>query len=151
MSLTSALAGAEDGLLERLQAQSQVPGSPLAGVPIRLGDPGVGLMQEHVFIAESASADQRFVVTGTGANQKQEQFTLRVIVWVHREGDDYTATRDRAKDLLWEIEKAVAADPTLSGKVFDSWVSGLERRGGITDTGRALETTVLVTAIAFLS
>lgn len=153
MALTSRLAAAEDGLLSAIQTQAAVPGSALAGVALRLGDPGSGIRPEHVWIREEATAERLTDVTpqavATGGDE--ERFELMVRIMTTRSGDDYDTLRDRATALAAEIETAVLNARTLGGAVEDAFVTRIERETGATEAGRAIVTTVVVEAVAWLA
>lgn len=151
-TLTSHLADAEDGLLAAIQTQAATPSSAIAGVALRLGDPGSGARPEHLWIAEEASAEQTSdVSSASGGSGREERFELTVNVLASRSGDDYVALRDRATALVAEVETAVAADRTLGGAVEDSEVIRLERQTGASEVGRAILTAVVVEARVWLA
>jgi hypothetical protein len=148
MSLTSRLAAAEDGLLAAIQGRSE-----LAGVAIRLGDPGSAPRPEHIWIVEAATAERVTDVTpqATNAGGYDERFELSVRVLATRSGDDYAALRDRAMELCAAIENAVIEDRRLGGAVEDSEVVRLERETGATENGRGILSTVVVEGRAWLA
>ncbi len=157
MSLTSTLKAAEDALLAQIIAQQQTPGSPLAsgpisgGVPIRLGDPGVNAQLEHVWIAEVAEASQTWELTGSGAYTRRENFELGVRILIRQAGDDYATIRDRAAALSGEIEKAIVADVTLAGAVFEAWIARIQRETAADQESRFVLVSVTVGAQSYLS
>lgn len=146
--LTSRLAAAEDGLLAAIADRAG-----LAGVPVRLGDPGSGVRPEHIWIAEEATARQVSDLSSqdTPLGGREENFELRVLIVATRSGDDYETLRDRATALCLEVEEAVRTTRKLGGAVEDSEVIQIERVSGATETGRAILTTVTVMARAWLA
>jgi hypothetical protein len=152
MPLTSRLAAAEDGLLAAIVAQAALPANPLAGVALRIGDPGSGARPEHVWIVEEASTAQVSDLSSqeTPSGGREETFEIMVRVLASRSGDDYVALRNRATALAAEIETAVADNRTLGGAVEDCEVVRIERETGATEVGRAIVTTVVVFARSWL-
>jgi hypothetical protein len=153
VSLTSRLSAAEDGLLAILQAQAALPSNPMAGIPLRLADPGSGVQQTHIWIPETAVATQTPTVTDQGGGtigEREEILTLRVVVFVMQAGDDYVTLRNLGDGLVAEVQKAIFASRTLNGSVQDSWVEQVERSGGLTERGRVMDWTISVHAIAEL-
>jgi hypothetical protein len=152
MPLTSRLAAAEDALLAAIVAQAALPANPLAGVALRLGDPGSGVRPEHVWVAEDARAEQVSDLSSQEfpSGGREETFEMRVLVLVTRSGDDYEALRNRATALAAEVETAVADDRRLGGSVEDCEVVRIERAGGATEMGRGILTTIYIGARAWL-
>lgn len=153
MALTSRLAAAEDGLLAALVARQALPANPLAGVALRLGDPGSGARPEHVWIGEEATAEQVSDLSSqdTPTGGREEEFSLRVLVLATRSGEDYTALRDRATAMTAEVEETVRTNRTLGGAVEDSEVERIERMTGASENGRMILTTVFVKARGWLA
>lgn len=149
MVLTSRLKAVEDALKAAIQAQAAGGGSPLAGVAIRLGNPGSGRKAEHVWISEDASAEQTWEVSAASAATatKAEVVSLAVFVYVQKAGDDYEAVRDRLQAMIGEVEQAVSTDPTLQGVAFDAEVTKIDRAGGRHEKGwmMAAEVSVRIT------
>jgi hypothetical protein len=148
MALTSRLKVAEDALLAAIQTQAAGVGSPLAAVALQLGNPGLGRKAEHVWIGEEATAEQSWAYTQQpNLGEKAEVVELHVFVTVQRGGGDYDDVRDRLQVLAAEVEKAVLADSTLGGAVFDSEVIRIDRAGGRHEKGwtMAAELAVRVT------
>jgi hypothetical protein len=148
MALTSRLAAAEDGLLAAIAGRPE-----LAGVALRLGDPGSGVRPEHIWLVEEALAERVTDVTpqATNAGGYDERFEIAVRVLATRSGDDYEALRNRAMELVAAIENAVLENRTLGGAVEDSEVVRLERESGATENGRGILTTVVVEGRAWLA
>lgn len=151
MPISSVLETAEAALLAVLQAQAAVPGNPLAGVPLRIGDPGAHLLREYIWLPEEVETEQRWETTGVGAQARREEFDLPVLVFIEQLGDDFDAVRSRAQALAEEVEKAVRANPTLNGSVWDSWTKRIEHSTGATETTRVDLATVTIFCRAFLS
>lgn len=145
MALTTRLKAAEDGLLAALVAETG-----LAGIPLRLGDPGAGVRPEHVWIAEEATASQLSDLSAQTDGGREESFELQVKVIVTRSGDDYAALRDRATVLVQAIEHAVTNTRTLGGAVEDCEVIRIERTTGATEIGRGILHVVAIEARAWL-
>lgn len=147
MTLTSTLAIAETGLYDVIRAEAA-----LAGVPVTLGDPGNAVRPEHVWIAEEATVEQVSDLSSQDfpMGGREELFELNVRIIATRSGDDYRALRDRAIALAAGVETAVREHRTLDGTVEDSEVVRIERETAATDAGRAILTTVVVRARAWL-
>jgi hypothetical protein len=145
--MTTTLASAEDGLLAAIT--SAVP----AGVPVGLGDPGTLLGTEAVWVSEDASVEQVSDLSSQfmPAGGREERFDLRVVVFTSLPGDDYETLRDRGMTLCAAVETAVINDRTLGGAVEDAEVTRIERRSGVTNTGRALEMMVFVASRSWLA
>jgi hypothetical protein len=148
MALTSRLAAAEDGLLAAINGRAA-----LAAVPVELGDPGAGVRDEHIWIAEEATADQVSDLSSQydPLGGREETFELNVRVMATRSGNDYEALRNRSVELVTEVETAVAEDRKLGGAVEDCEVRRIERGSGATEAGRLILTTVVVEARAWLA
>ena len=146
MAFTSTIDAAEDALLTLLQADGT-----LAGLPVELGEPGAQIQREHVFIAEDVSSDDIWDTTGAGQSQRAEAFALKCVVLVKQTGDDWPAVRTRAHALAEAAEAVVAANPTLSGSVFECRVSRFERKGAVDDEGRLCVITLEVACTSYLA
>lgn len=132
------LATAEDALSGLLQLRAAQVGNPLSGIPVALGDPGSGLRDKHVWIADAADVVRRADSTGSTDATWEDEILLHVMVWVAAKGNDYPALRNVGKSIVHEIDTLVRADPDLGAAVWDTQVMRIERMGAGTQEGRAL-------------
>lgn len=130
---SSRTAAAEDALLAALQADATL--AAIAGPP-QLWEPS-DPKDEHVWIAEQLEETQDVHTTGN-VPTRQEDFVIRVRVWVVKTGNDYKAVRDRGVVLVAAIENVVRANFTLTGSVFFADISAIRRFSGPWDTRRGV-------------
>ena len=99
------LTAIQDALVTAIAAQTDVR--------VSLGYPLKGTRNEDVWVG----IDARVTVTDemTGYCARDESAEVPVFVWVEKTGGTPKATRDRAFELLADIEDALAADRTLGG------------------------------------
>lgn len=110
---------AQDRLYAALLARKALPGNPLAegatpaGVEISEGGPGT-YEKEHVWISGDIDTwTAQYTISGLQA--KDESYELRVHVLVTKQTKSYVETRDRARVLLAEVERALSSDVFLGG------------------------------------
>lgn len=151
-SLTSVLADAEDGLLTLILARKAIPGSALTKVRCQLGEPGAALEAEHVWIALEADVAQRYELTrGAGVGEIEETITLHVRLVVRKPQKDLGKARDRAKELMAEVETAIRDDGSLDGSTFQGEVTAIARDGAIEDEHVFVYMDATVVALAYLA
>lgn len=130
---TSRVAAAEDALLAALQADGTL--AAIAGPP-QLFEPSDPL-DEQVWIAEESESTQDVHTTGN-VPTRQEDFTIRVVVFVAKTGNDYKAVRDRGVALVAAIENVVRTNFTLTGAAFFADAVGVRRTSGAWEKRRGV-------------
>jgi hypothetical protein len=130
---TSAQSAVEDALLAALQADGTL--AAIAGPP-QLFEPSDPL-DEHVWIAEDAELTQDVHTTGN-VPTRQEDFTIRVVVFVVMTGNDYAAVRNRGVELVAAVENVVRTNFTLTGSAFFADVSSIRRTSAGWDKRRGV-------------
>lgn len=141
----AAIADIQDGLVAILE---DWPG--LAGVTVSLGRPDVVTGGEALWVSDVADSQQELELT-TGAHQmRREVATATVVAVVAEASRDYRGMRDRAFELLGEVERAIMADPSLGGRVFDAQPARTRTRMEVSDRGRLVAVELDVTATALL-
>ena len=142
---TSRVAAAEDALLALLQADGTL--SALAGPP-QLFEPQ-NPADEHVWIAEDMEETQDVHTTGN-VPTRQEDFTIKVVAFVVKTGDDYKATRDRGVVLVAAIENVIRTNFTVTGSVFFGDVVGIRRSSAAWEKRRGVLHEVFVRCRSYI-
>lgn len=139
------IADAQDGLVAVLEAW---PG--LVGTTVSLGRSDTLPGGEALIVSDAAESGQELELT-TGPKQlRRETVTATVIAVVLEPNRDYRSMRDRAFALVREAEKAVMADPSLGGRVFDCRPVRTRTRMEITERGRLVAVECDFTAVCML-
>jgi hypothetical protein len=142
---SSAQAACEDALLAILQADATL--AALAGPP-QLFEPQ-DPKDEHVWISEDSTETQEASLTGN-IPERREDFTIGVVVFVVKTGDDYKRTRDRGVVLVAAIEGLVKANPQLAGAAWYAEVVGIVRTSAAWDKRRGVVHVVSVRCRQYL-
>jgi hypothetical protein len=142
---SSRVAAVEDALLALLQADGTL--SALAGPP-QLFEPQ-NPADEHVWIAEDMTEEQDVHTTGN-VPTRQEDFEIRVVVFVVKTGDDYRATRDRGVALVAAIENVIRTNFSLSGSLFFGDVVGIRRYSAAWEKRRGVMHEVIVRCRSYI-
>lgn len=93
-----------------------------SNVAVSRGDPLTDVQREHIWTEDMNLPDE--TVAALGNNTRDEEIEINIIVRVQHEGNDSAEARDRAADLVDEVEEALRADPTLTNTAFaGGWVT----------------------------
>lgn len=141
----AAIAAVQDGLVAALEAWSG-----LAGTSVSLGRSDMFPGGVALIVSDGADSQQELELTTGPAQLRRETVTATVLAVVLEPHRDYRSMRDRAFALLAEAEKAIMADPTLGGRVFDCRPERTRTRMEITERGRLVVVELDVRAIALL-
>lgn len=146
MPKTTRIAEAQDGLHELLRNRPN-----LTDVQIDLGWPRGGPSAEHIWISGSVEDwSQEWEVTGDlETADREEAFTLIVNLIVSQR-DEYKVVRDRAIDLIKEIELSLRDDDTLKGAGFSSEFRGRRFDEGWSDETRQAAAMIAIRFTAYL-
>lgn len=107
---TTKIAAAMDALAAQLAPR-------LAPVPVSVGAPHT-LESEHVWVTGNWESRQSWGSLGQGV--RDELLNMAVAISVQRSTDNYAEVRDRALELLAEVEEELREDDSLGGVVRDA-------------------------------
>lgn len=138
--LVSAIPAAQDNLARQLEGRSGFgkKGTRQA-VRVSVGYPSKGMRNDDVWISGVIDDwEQEWSTTADGAPAGiDETFTLHVLFFVKRKGDDYPALRAQITGLVAELQAQLRDDITLDGAVQlatitsggNGWDEGVDASG----------------------
>lgn len=147
MPPTSSIPAFLDNLKTLLDARAGLIGPPL--VTVATGDLGTETPREAIILYGTPTAEREEVgMRGPAGFSYDHNVTVAGVIWIVKPGQGEPVikqARDRAFDLLDEIDAALAADPKVGGACYFAAVTGDVLEQGANDEGRWCQLNLLIT------
>lgn len=147
MAVQSSIPAFLDNLKTILDARSGIIGPPL--VTVSTGDLGTETPREAIVLYGAPTAEREEVgMRGPAGFSYDHNVTVAGAIWIVKPGQGETVikqARDRAFDLLDEIDAALAADPKVGGACYFAAVTGDVLEQGANDEGRWVQISLTIT------
>jgi hypothetical protein len=116
---TSTIPTTKANLVTQLQARAG-----LAGVQVSYGPPLPNPQREYIWVGDVTGV-QEFAAMAA-PNQRHEQYTVKTIIGVLKEGGDIQAADVRCFALMGEVEAQLRTDSTIGGAVAVCVITAIE-------------------------
>jgi len=107
---TSSVPTVKANLVTQLQARGG-----LTGVQVTNGPPLPATQREYIWVGDTEGIQE--LAAFNTPNQRHENYNVKVVVNVTREGEDAAAADARCFALCAELENQLRSDPTVSGAI----------------------------------
>lgn len=132
-TVTSSIPAAMTAFVEGLQAREGLDKVQVSSAYLG-ADSG---SHESIYLVGVSLAEQEWLMVGN--RRREEKYTIDGVIWVMRAGkmeSDVVVARERAFELLAEIEDYIRVDPTIGGTVKVGQIAAYPFQQGVLPEGR---------------